>query len=59
MKRFKVIYFIVLLQLSTRLVAQDFERIDFLAGLSNLSENSGVAVADYDQDFDLDIFVMA
>lgn len=39
--------------------AQSFERVERLAGLGILQENSGVAVADYDGDRDLDIFVMA
>lgn len=38
---------------------QTFERIDTVSGMGILEENNGVAVADYDGDFDLDIFVVA
>lgn len=38
--------------------AQTFQQIQELAGLSILEENNGIAVADYDGDFDLDIFVV-
>ncbi|MBT8256925.1 MAG: VCBS repeat-containing protein [Bacteroidia bacterium] len=39
--------------------AQSFERVENVTGLEGLSGNGGVAVADYDGDFDLDIFVVA
>ena len=39
--------------------AQTFERIENTVGLEILRENNGVAVADYDGDNDLDIFVVA
>ena len=39
--------------------SQMFERVEHLAGLEVLKENNGVAVADYDGDLDLDIFVVA
>ncbi|WP_111682988.1 FG-GAP-like repeat-containing protein [Winogradskyella tangerina] len=50
-----------ILLFSTPLLAQvqTFERIENLAGLGVLKENNGVAVADYDGDNDLDIFVVA
>lgn len=38
---------------------QNFERVETIAGLSVLTENNGVAVADYDGDLDLDIFIVA
>ena len=38
---------------------QTFERIENIAGLGGLANNNGVAVADYDGDNDLDIFVVA
>jgi hypothetical protein len=41
------------------LCAQTFEHIETIAGLGNLQNNNGVAVADYDGDNDLDIFVVA
>lgn len=39
--------------------AQTFERIETVAGLGVLEKNNGVAVADYDGDNDLDLFVVA
>ena len=39
--------------------AQSFEQIQSFAGFEGLSENNGVAVADYDGDLDLDIFIVA
>ncbi|MDH7914592.1 FG-GAP-like repeat-containing protein [Winogradskyella sp. SYSU M77433] len=39
--------------------AQTFERVENIVGLGILEENNGVAVADYDGDNDLDIFVVA
>ena len=39
--------------------AQNFQRIENVAGLEVLEENNGVAIADIDGDYDLDIFVVA
>jgi hypothetical protein len=39
--------------------AQNFERIENISSLGALRENNGVATADYDQDGDLDLFVVA
>ena len=39
--------------------AQQFQRIENEIGLGILEENSSIAVADYDGDFDLDIFIVA
>lgn len=39
--------------------AQTFDRIENVVGLGGLEKNNGVAVADYDGDNDLDIFVVA
>ena len=39
--------------------AQNFERVETIVGLENLAHNNGVAVADFDGDNDLDIFVVA
>lgn len=36
-----------------------FEHIEAVSGLDQLKENNGVSVADYDGDFDLDIFVVS
>jgi hypothetical protein len=38
---------------------QSFDRVESLVGFSVLEENNGAAVADYDGDDDLDIFVVA
>jgi hypothetical protein len=40
-------------------MSQSFERIETIAGLASIQNNNGVAVADYDGDNDLDIFVVA
>ncbi|MGJ8592547.1 MAG: FG-GAP-like repeat-containing protein [Aquaticitalea sp.] len=40
-------------------MGQTFERIETIAGLGHIQNNAGVAVADYDGDNDLDIFVVA
>lgn len=50
---------ILLCLLSTETFSQNFERAESIAGLGILEENNGVAVADYDGDNDLDIFVIA
>ncbi|GGI58338.1 FG-GAP-like repeat-containing protein [Winogradskyella haliclonae] len=41
------------------LYSQTFDRVEDITGLGILEENNGVAVADYDGDNDLDIFVVA
>jgi len=38
--------------------AQTFNRVETHTNLSNISNNNGVAVADYDLDGDLDLFVV-
>lgn len=38
---------------------QIFNHIENLAGFSDLVENNGVSVADYDGDYDLDVFVVS
>ena len=40
-------------------LSQTFDRVENIVGLENLANNNGVAVADYDGDNDLDIFVVA
>jgi hypothetical protein len=57
-KPFFLTMFLVLF-LSNRMVSQNFERVESTVGLGVLEENNGVAVADYDGDNDLDIFVVA
>lgn len=44
---------------TTIVLAQSFNRVEDIVGLGILQENNGVAVADYDGDNDLDIFVVA
>ncbi len=39
--------------------SQIFERIERLAGLGNLSNNNSISCADYDQDYDLDFFIVS
>jgi hypothetical protein len=39
--------------------SQSFEHTEVISGLGMLEENNGVAVADYDGDLDLDIFIVA
>ncbi|MEW4925457.1 FG-GAP-like repeat-containing protein [Algibacter sp. 2305UL17-15] len=43
----------------TASVAQNFQRSETIVGFSSLDQNNGAAVADYDGDLDLDIFVVA
>ena len=57
--RFFFIILVLFLFISQIIIAQSFERIETIAGLGVLEENNGVAVADYDGDKDLDIFVVA
>ncbi len=38
---------------------QNFENITSISGFENVRENNGVAVADYDNDNDLDVFIVA
>lgn len=45
--------------MTSNIFAQTFERIETIAGLSSIQNNNGVAVADFDGDNDLDIFVVA
>ncbi|WP_234950299.1 FG-GAP-like repeat-containing protein [Wenyingzhuangia marina] len=39
--------------------SQTFEHIEYLNGLQDVAKNNGTAVADFDQDGDLDLFVVA
>lgn len=45
--------------MTTNVVAQTFERVETISGLGTIQNNNGVAVADYDGDNDLDIFIVA
>ena len=51
--------FLWMLCITNNLLSQSFERIEVISGLSSIQNNNGVAVADYDGDNDLDIFVVA
>ncbi|WP_426429455.1 FG-GAP-like repeat-containing protein [Winogradskyella sp. HB-48] len=51
--------FLIIVFINQFIGAQNFERIETVAGLENLAHNNGVAVADYDGDNDLDIFIVA
>lgn len=44
------------LSLVTEIAAQPFTRVEFEAGLGHISDNNGVAIADYDGDGDEDVF---
>ncbi len=51
--------FLVALFFNNLLIGQSFNRIENVSGLGELEENNGASVADYDGDYDLDIFVVA
>ncbi|RKE98232.1 FG-GAP-like repeat-containing protein [Ichthyenterobacterium magnum] len=53
-----IVYVIILIQ-NPFVFSQNFQRIEAQSGLNLLENNTGVAVADYDGDNDLDIFVVA
>lgn len=57
--KLKCIYLLPFLMIGLGAFSQNFERIETVSSLNALRENNGVAVADYDQDGDLDIFVVA
>ena len=52
-------FFFFILVFIFKSYAQTFERVEKLVGFNKVSENNGVAVADYDGDLDLDIFIVA
>ncbi|KJD34818.1 hypothetical protein PK35_02595 [Tamlana nanhaiensis] len=59
-KLFIIPVIVVLVVCSVRkLTAQTFQRIENYAGLSLVEQNNGVAVADFDADGDIDMFVVA
>ncbi len=49
---------VLLISFMTTASGQDFIRMEDQAGLGHLTDNNGVAVADYDRDGDLDIFMV-
>lgn len=54
-----IMVFVGLCLKGTVAIAQNFERIETKSGFVNLSHNNGVAVADFDNDNDLDVFFVA
>ena len=58
-KRYKFKLLFITTFFVLQLSAQSFENIESLIGLSGLEDNNGVAVADYDNDQDLDFFIVA
>ena len=50
---------LILMTCALQSTAQVFQRAEAVSGLGNLEQNSGVAVADYDGDNVMDIFVVA
>ena len=55
-----MLFFCLTFFYSSQTVGQQFfKHIETVTGFGNLRENNGAAVADYDGDFDLDIFVVA
>ena len=53
-----VVFFILFFQINT-FSQEIFKHVEDVSGFRNLKENNGVAVADYDGDFDLDVFVVS
>ena len=54
-----VLYYLSFIVFIPFVHAQQFEQVQDVSGLGLMRENAGVAVADYDGDFDLDLFVVA
>ena len=50
---------VIFLSCNLLVFAQNFQRVEEQSNLGSLKQNNGVAVADYDLDNDLDIFVVA
>ena len=57
--KIEILIIVISLSVYNTIYSQSFDRIESIANLDVLSENNGVAVADFDQDSDLDIFVVA
>ena len=51
--------FIFIFFISQILYSQQFRNINSTSDLGLYSDNNGVAVADYDQDGDLDVFIVS
>ena len=54
--KFRVLYFFFISQI---VVSQQFRNVTNISDLNGINGNNGVAVADYDQDGDLDIFIVS
>ncbi len=58
--KFKILFFsTIFICFCSVVTSQTFQRIETLAGINNLSKNHGVAAADIDGDYDIDLFVVA
>ena len=57
--QFELVFLFIFFLFANISLSQNFQRVEHLVGLGNVSENNGVAVADYDVDGDLDIFIVA
>ncbi|WP_299117258.1 FG-GAP-like repeat-containing protein [uncultured Winogradskyella sp.] len=55
----KLLFIVFLVTVNISIYAQTFDRVEDIVGLGVLEDNNGAAVADYDNDDDLDIFVVA
>lgn len=53
----KIILLLIVVITFNNTTAQDFQRVEKLANIEHVTSNNGVAVADYDQDGYLDIFI--
>lgn len=56
---FRIVLVIIFLLYSSLVSSQNFTRVETVAGLGVLEENNGVAIADYNNDGYLDVFVVA
>lgn len=55
----RILFFLFMVSFNIKLNAQLFKRTETLVGFENAKFNNGAAVADYDGDKDLDIFIVA
>ena len=57
--KIQILLIVIFFSVCNTIYSQTFDRIEAIADINVLSENNGVAVADFDQDSDLDIFIVA